>query len=103
MAANEILDNIENGNITNSVNLPACSIPDNGKDRICVINKNIPASIAAIAGAVADKGINIDNMVNANKGDYAYTLLTIDNKADESIAEAIRSIPGVIKVRIINK
>ncbi len=103
MAANELMDYIENGNITNSVNLPACSIPDNGKDRICVINKNIPASIAAIAGAVAEKGINIDNMVNANKGDYAYTLLTIDNKADESIAEAIRSIPGVIKVRIINK
>ncbi|MCD8048933.1 MAG: 3-phosphoglycerate dehydrogenase family protein [Clostridia bacterium] len=103
MAASEMMDYIENGNITNSVNFPACSIADNGKDRICVINKNIPASIAAIAGAVADKGINIDNMVNANKGDYAYTLLTLDGKADEATANAIRSIPGVIKVRIINK
>lgn len=103
MAAVQLMDYLENGNIKNSVNFPSCSLPDNGKDRICVINKNIPASIASIAGAIADKGINIDHMVNANKGDYAYTLITIDGTAEDSIKEAIKAIPGVIGVRIINK
>lgn len=103
MAVDQLMDYLENGNITNSVNFPNCSLPDNGKDRVCVINKNIPASIAAIAGAIADKGINIDHMVNANKGDYAYTLLTIDGKADSSIIDVMKAIPGVISVRIINK
>lgn len=103
MAVEQLMDYLENGNIKNSVNFPPCSLPDNGKDRVCVINKNIPASIAAIAGAVAEKGINIDNMVNANKGDYAYTLFTIDGTADQSVIDAINSVPGVIKVRIINK
>ncbi len=103
MAAVQLMDYIENGNITNSVNFPACSLPDNGKDRICVINKNIPASIAAIAGAIAEKGINIDHMVNANKGENAYTLMTIDGKAEDDIKDAIKAIPGIISVRIINK
>lgn len=103
MAAVQLMDYLENGNIKNSVNFPNCSLPDNGKDRICVINKNIPASIASITGAIADKGINIDNMVNANKGDYAYTLITIDGTADDSVKGAIKAIPGVIGVRIINK
>lgn len=103
MASGEIMDYLENGNITNSVNFPNCYLPDNGKDRICVINKNIPSSIALIAGVLGEKGINIDHMVNANKGDNAYTLLTIDGKADESIVEAMQSVPGVIRVRIIHK
>ncbi|MBQ8002710.1 MAG: 3-phosphoglycerate dehydrogenase [Clostridia bacterium] len=103
MAVDELMDYIENGNITNSVNFPNCSLPDNGKDRICVINKNIPSSIALIAGVLGEKGINIDHMVNANKGDNAYTLFTIDGKADESIIDAMKAVPGVIRVRIINK
>ena len=103
MAVDELMDYIENGNITNSVNFPNCALPDNGKDRVCVINKNIPSSIALIAGVLGEKGINIDHMVNANKGDNAYTLFTIDGKADESIIEAMKAVPGVLRVRIINK
>lgn len=103
MAASELMDYLENGNIKNSVNFPNCSLPDNGKDRICVINKNIPSSIALIAGVLGEKGINIDHMVNANKGDNAYTLLTIDGKADDTIIDAMKAVPGVLRVRIINK
>lgn len=103
MAVNQLMDYIENGNITNSVNFPSCALPDNGKDRICVLNKNVPATIASIAGIMADKGINIDNMVNASRGDYACTLICVDTPAEADIAEAIRAVPGVISVRIINK
>ncbi|MGM9552077.1 MAG: phosphoglycerate dehydrogenase [Clostridia bacterium] len=103
MATIQLMDYIENGNIKNSVNFPNCQLPDNGKDRICVLNKNVPAAIATITGVIAEKGINIDHMVNANKGDNAYTLITIDGTADDSIKDAISAIDGVISVRIINK
>ncbi len=103
MAVNQLMDYIENGNIVNSVNYPSCSIADNGKNRICVLNKNVPSTIASIAGVVADKGINIDNMVNASRGNYAYTLIVVDGTPGSDIAEAIKAVPGVISVRIINK
>ena len=101
MAVNQMMDYLEHGNITNSVNFPACSLPNNGKDRICVIHKNVPAIIGSIASTVGGSGVNIDNMVNASRGDYAYSLLSVDDNAPESVAVAIRNIPGVISVRVI--
>lgn len=103
MAANQLMDYLENGNIKNSVNFPACSIADASKDRICVIHKNVPSIIGSITGVVGDSGINIDNMVNSSRGDYAYSLIAVDDKAKESVAVAVRNIPGVISVRVINR
>jgi len=98
MAAIELRDYIENGNISNSVNLPSCSAPREGVARICVIHKNIPSMLSQISNAVSN--VNIDNMVNKSKGDYAYTILDLSEEHDDA-ADAIKAIEGVIRVRII--
>ena len=100
MAADELIDYLENGNITNSVNLPNISMPRAGGARICVIHKNIPNVLNSITSVTTSKGVNIDNMLNKSKKDYAYTMLDIADGA-EDIAEAIKGIDGVIRVRVI--
>lgn len=100
MAADELIDYIENGNIKNSVNYPNASMAANGT-KICVLHKNIPAVIAKITSAVADAGMNIDNMVNASKKDYAYTMLDVDDSVTDDISAKISSVDGIIKVRVI--
>ncbi|MBE6033300.1 MAG: 3-phosphoglycerate dehydrogenase [Clostridiales bacterium] len=103
MAAEELMDYIENGNITNSVNFPACSLgPVNGT-RVCVLNKNIPAMLSAITGAVSDLDLNINNLLNKSKGDYACTLVDIDGTVTEADVASKLHIPGIIKIRVISK
>ncbi len=101
MAAAELIDYIENGNIINSVNLPEISMPRSGKHRVCVIHKNIPNMITAITGIVAGDGINIENMLNKSRGDYAYTMLDVADVNADDIVTKIEAIDGVIKVRVI--
>ena len=101
MAAKELIDYIENGNIVNSVNLPEVTMPRSGEHRICVIHKNIPNMITAIAGIFADDGVNIENMLNKSRGDYAYTMLDTGAADTEVVAKEIAAIDGVIKVRVI--
>lgn len=101
MAAAELIDYIENGNIVNSVNLPEISMPRSGKHRVCVIHKNIPNMITAITGIVAGDGINIENMLNKSRGDYAYTMLDVADINEDDIISKIEAIDGVIKVRVI--
>ncbi|MCQ2428103.1 MAG: 3-phosphoglycerate dehydrogenase family protein [Clostridia bacterium] len=98
MAAGEIMDYVENGNIANSVNMPRAVLPRTGNPRIGVIHKNIPEMIAKITTAAA--GVNIEHMVNAGRGDYAYTLLDLAS-LPEGLADKIKCIDGVIRVRII--
>ena len=102
MAAREIADYLENGNIKNSVNMPAASMTRNGKYRICVIHKNIPDMIAKITGLLSSKGINIENMVNAGSKarPFAYTMIDTDSVTDD-LESAIMSVDGVIRVRTI--
>ncbi len=100
MAASELVDYIENGNIVNSVNLPEISMPRSGAARVCVIHKNIPNMLTAITGIVAENGVNIENMLNKSRGEYAYTMLDVAQK-DDSIVEKIKSVEGVIRVRLI--
>ncbi|MHC1724203.1 MAG: 3-phosphoglycerate dehydrogenase family protein [Aminipila sp.] len=103
MAAEELMDYIENGNITNSVNFPACSLgPVNGT-RICVLNKNIPAMLSAITSAVSDLNLNINNLLNKSKGDYACTLLDIDGSVTEADVASKLNVPGIIKIRVITR
>ena len=101
MAAAELIDYIENGNIVNSVNLPEISMPRSGDNRVCVIHKNIPNMITAITGIVAGDGINIENMLNKSRGDYAYTMLDVDGIDKDDIVAKISAVDGVIKVRVI--
>lgn len=101
MASDELIDYLENGNITNSVNLPNVSLPRPHGKRICVIHKNIPNVINSITGAVAADGVNIENMVNKSKKDYAYTILDIEADVAKSTVDAISAIESVVKVRVI--
>ncbi len=104
MAAHELIDYIENGNIVNSVNMPNISMPRAGAERICVIHKNVPTVINKITGVVSEANINIANMLNKSKKDFAYTMLDLDEtdaaKVD-AIAKAIEEMAEVVKVRVI--
>ncbi len=101
MAADELVDYIENGNITNSVNMPNISMPRSGNTRICVLHKNIPNTLNSITGIISQNNVNIENMLNKSKKDYAYTMLDINIDDSESIKTEIEAIDGVIKVRVI--
>ncbi|MDE7300923.1 MAG: 3-phosphoglycerate dehydrogenase, partial [Clostridia bacterium] len=101
MAATQLMDYINNGNIVNSVNYPALTGPKTGVSRICIHHKNIANMIAQFTTAVSNAGINIDSMADKSKGDFAYCIIDVDGKADDKLAKAIAAIDGVIRVRII--
>lgn len=100
MAANELIDYIENGNIKNSVNFPNAIMNATGT-KVCILHKNVPTIIAQITSAVGEAGLNIDNMVNASKKDYAYTMLDIAGDVTDDVADKMSSVDGIIKVRVI--
>jgi D-3-phosphoglycerate dehydrogenase len=102
MAVQEIKDYIENGNIKNSVNYPATDAGVcNAESRVAVCHKNIPNMITQFTGAFSSKGINVSDMVSKSRGDWAYTIFDISEKADASIIDAVKAIDGVVKVRIV--
>ena len=101
MAANELADYIENGNITNSVNFPNCSLPFGDKGRVAIIHKNIPNMISQFTKVMSDNNVNISDMINKSKGDAAYTIINADHELTEANKDAIAAIDGVLKVRII--
>lgn len=101
MAVDEIRDYLENGNITHSVNLPAVSVPRTGRSRITIIHKNVPNVISKITATVAEENINIDNMVNKSRGEYAYTMLDTDADVSEEAIAAISALDEAIRVRVI--
>ncbi|MGN0806292.1 MAG: phosphoglycerate dehydrogenase [Candidatus Coproplasma sp.] len=101
MAANELMDYIQNGNIVNSVNYPSVSGPKTGVARICILHKNVANMIASFTTMVAAAGINIDSMGDKSKGDYAYCIIDVDGEVPASLAKAMSEIEGVIKVRVI--
>ena len=101
MAAKEIMAYLEDGNIVNSVNYPNCSAPRiAGKARVCVLHKNTPNMLAQITAFFGEKGINIEHMTNNAKGDYAYTILDVDN-ADDSVVASAKAVEGIIAVRVL--
>ena len=98
MAADELKAYIERGAIINSVNFPNAELAKTGDALVCVLHKNVPALLSQITTAVADKGANIENMVNKSKKDWSYTLLDVKGAAD---IDAIKAIEGVVKVRVL--
>lgn len=100
MAAHELIDYIENGNIVNSVNFPSISMPRNGDARLCVIHKNVPGIISTITTVLAEQNINVHNMQNASKGDYAYSILDVENVFD-GIEDKLMADESIIRVRIL--
>ncbi|MCK4830418.1 phosphoglycerate dehydrogenase [bacterium] len=102
MVVNQIRDFIENGNIKNSVNYPDCRLEQNSRFRLAVINKNIPNMVGQISTILAEADINIVEMLNKSKGDYAYNIIDLSDQLTAKIIEAIYGIEGVIKVRALN-
>lgn len=102
MAAREIMDYLENGNIMNSVNMPKAVMPRNGDPRLCVIHDNVPDMISKITGTLGAVGVNIENMVNASlkNRSHAYTMMDIASIPD-NLEETISKMDGVVRVRII--
>ncbi|AEY67316.1 phosphoglycerate dehydrogenase [Clostridium sp. BNL1100] len=102
MAVKQLIDFIENGNIKNSVNYPNCDAGICMTDgRIAICHRNIPNMLAQFAGAVSSMNLNILDMVSKSRGEYAYTVLDIENETNDEVAKKIESIKGVLKVRIV--
>ena len=100
MAANQLVDFIENGNIVNSVNYPNVTLPRSSQNRVCVMHKNIPGVLSKFTTVLSDDGINIENMANGSKGDFAYTIIET-NSSVEHVADSLKSVDGAIKVIVL--
>lgn len=101
MAAIQTKVYLETGNIRNSVNFPNCEMPLFGSQRITVAHKNIPNMVGQISTALADAQINIKDMINKSRGDYAYTILDLESVSSEESIAKIKAIEGVLRVRVI--
>lgn len=101
MAAHELKDFIENGNIKNSVNFPACSAPRGGKCRVTVIHRNVKYVLNSITDVISQAGINIENFVSQSRGDYAYTIIDCADDLPDGLINDISARENVIRVRKI--
>jgi len=100
MAAKELKDFLENGNIKNSVNFPDCDMGKVTGSRVAIAHKNIPTMLSKISHVFADDNINIENMLNKSKGDNAYTLIDVCGELTEEIADELKAVEGIIRVTI---
>lgn len=104
MAADEVIDLLENGNITNSVNYPDCSLGSlNSGSRLTVCHKNIPSMIGTITSYLAKTDVNIENMINRSNGDFSYMMIDFNQICPTSIYNEIEKITGVLKARLLQK
>lgn len=101
MAAAELYDYLENGNVRNSVNLPNASLPRMGVCRLCVFHRNVPKMLTKILDYISERNINVEHMINKPRGDYAYTIIDLGKKIGPRTADAIRAMPDILRVRII--
>ncbi|HCW80921.1 MAG TPA: 3-phosphoglycerate dehydrogenase [Ruminococcaceae bacterium] len=101
MAADELKEYLENGNIHNSVNMPAVSMPRGEFMRICLFHRNVPNTIGKLSGFLASSGINIENMQSKAKKDYAYTIIDVTGSTEKVTPQKLEDIEEVIRARII--
>ena len=102
MAVRELEDYLVNGNIRNSVNLPNLAQEWSGISRLCIIHRNVPAMLTNIMTTLSNDSINVENMTNKSKKDYAYTMVDVNTRITDDVANELRAIPGVIRVRVLN-
>ena len=101
MAVDQIKDYLENGNITNSVNFPAISMPREGHTRICIAHRNVPNTIGAFTAVCGEENINIENMLSKSRGDWAYTILDVSGEIAPEIAAKLQALEPVVRARVI--
>lgn len=102
MAVRQLEDYLVNGNIKNSVNMPNISQEWSGIGRICLIHKNIPAMLTQITTILSNDNMNVENLTNKSRKDYACTIVDVNTRVTDKVADDLRSIPGVIRVRVLN-
>ncbi|MDD6023348.1 MAG: phosphoglycerate dehydrogenase [Oscillospiraceae bacterium] len=101
MAAQQLREYLNTGNIVNSVNMPNVEMPRSGVARLGIIHRNIPKMISKIATLLSDEGANIENMINKGRGDYAYTLIDLGQAISETTLSHVRQLEDVLRLRII--
>jgi len=101
MAVDQLREYLEKGNIVNSVNFPDCALIPSGTKRIIIANKNIPAIIGQITQILAEHKINIADMLNKSKGEYAYNIIDIDGEIDGKVVDQLKKIKDIVMVRVI--
>ena len=101
MAVKELRDYLEHGNITHSVNYPDVASPFNSALRICICHRNIPNMLSALSAIVSAVGVNIENLLNKSKGDYAYTMIDCNEDIGDRVVDALTAVDGVLRVRCI--
>lgn len=101
MVVDQVRDYLENGNISNSVNFPTMQLGRAGAARICVANRNVPNMIGQLSQALGSAGLNIHQMQNASRGDYAYNLVDVDQAVSADVIGKLQAIEGILLVRVI--
>lgn len=101
MAADELKDYLEEGIISNSVNLPNVVLPRSASTRICLIHKNVPSMLNQITATLMEKEVNIDNMINKSKKGFAYTVIDTNALIEDETLEALNAVEGIVRVRVI--
>ena len=101
MAAQQLRDYLETGNIRNSVNLPTLEQDWSGETRLCIIHRNVPNMLASITAALSRENVNVENMTNKSNGNYAYTIVDVSARVGDAVADEIRAISGVLRVRVL--
>ncbi len=101
MAAQELSNYLETGNILNSVNFPNCDLPFSGKGRIAILHKNIPNMLTQFTNIFAENNQNIADLINKSKKDLAYTIINTDDIVTDDIVDKLKAVSGILRVRVI--
>lgn len=101
MAAKQLVDYLENGNIANSVNYPAVSMPKTSAARVCVLHRNVKEILSKILAIVSSQGINVAHMQDQSKGEYAYLILDLDDMPSAASIDLVKNLAGIIRVRVL--
>ena len=102
MAAQELKDYLENGNIRNAVNLPSLVQDWSGETRLCIIHRNVPNMLASVTTVLSREHVNVENMTNKSRGEYAYTIVDVSARVGDAVANELRAIDGIPRVRVLN-
>jgi D-3-phosphoglycerate dehydrogenase len=101
MAADELADYLLNGNIKNSVNMPTVELDRSGKVRLCIIHRNLPNILSSILSVISSLGLNIENLTNKSRGDYAYSIIDLNDNVSGEALETINSLENILRVRVL--
>jgi D-3-phosphoglycerate dehydrogenase len=102
MVVRQLMDYLENGNITNSVNFPNCSLERTGEYRLILMNENVPNMVGQIASLLAQDALNITEMVNKSKGDLAYNIVDFNGAVKSDLIDRLNAITGVRMARLLH-